>query len=37
MKRFRLSPQAALDVREIWACVAEDSIKAARHVRLQIL
>ena len=37
MKRFRLSPQAALDVREIWAYIAEDRIKAARRVRLQIL
>ena len=36
MKRFKLSPQAARDLREIWAYIAEDSIKAARHVRLQI-
>jgi plasmid stabilization system protein ParE len=37
MKPFRLSPEAARDVREIWAYVAADSIKAARRVRLQIL
>jgi plasmid stabilization system protein ParE len=37
MKRFRLSPEAAQDIREIWAYIADDSIKAARHIRLQIL
>jgi antitoxin ParD1/3/4/toxin ParE1/3/4 len=36
MKPFRLSPEAARDVREIWAYIAADSIKAARRVRLQI-
>jgi len=36
MKRFRLSPEAAHDVREIWVRIAEDSVKAARRVRLQI-
>ncbi len=36
MKRFKLSPEAARDIREIWAYLAQDSIKAARHVRLQI-
>jgi antitoxin ParD1/3/4/toxin ParE1/3/4 len=36
MKRFKLSPEAALDVREIWAYIAENSIEAARRVRLQI-
>ena len=37
MKRFRLSPEAAQDVREIWAYLAVDSIRAARRLRLQIL
>ena len=37
MKRFKLSPEAAQDIREIWAYIAADSIKAARRVRLQIL
>jgi plasmid stabilization system protein ParE len=36
MKRFRLSPEAARDIREIWAYIAENSIEAARRVRLQI-
>ena len=37
MKRFKLSPEAAQDIREIWAYIAADNIKAARRVRLQIL
>jgi len=37
MKRFKLSPEAAQDIREIWVYIAADSIKAARRVRLQIL
>ena len=37
MKRVTLSPEAARDIREIWAFIAQDSIKAARRVRLQIL
>ena len=36
MKRFKLSPEAAQDVRENWAYIAADSVKAARRVRLQI-
>lgn len=36
MKRFRLAPEAAQDVREIWAYIAKDSVRAARKVRLQI-
>ncbi len=36
MKCFRLSPEAARDIREIWAYLAQDSINAARRVRLQI-
>ncbi len=37
MKRFKLSPEAAQDIREIWAYIAADSVKAARRFRLQIL
>jgi len=37
MKRFRLSPEAASDIREIWSYIATDNTKAARRVRLQIL
>ena len=37
MKRFKLSPEAASDVRDIWAYIAEDSIKAARKVRISLL
>lgn len=37
MKRFKLSPQAASDVRDIWAYIAEDSVKAARRVRISLL
>ena len=36
MKRFKLSPEAAIDVRDIWAYIAEDSIKSARKVRLSL-
>jgi antitoxin ParD1/3/4/toxin ParE1/3/4 len=36
MKRFKLSPEAAHDIREIWAYIAADSLKAARRLRLQI-
>ena len=36
MKRFKLSPEAAREIREIWAYIAADSIKAARRLRLQI-
>jgi plasmid stabilization system protein ParE len=36
VKRFKLSPEAAQDIREIWAYIAGDSIKAARRIRLQI-
>jgi plasmid stabilization system protein ParE len=34
VKRFRLSPEAAADVREIWEYIALDSIRSARRVRL---
>ena len=37
MKRFRLAPDAAQDVRAIWSYIAKDNIRAARKVRLQIL
>jgi plasmid stabilization system protein ParE len=36
MKRFKLSPEAASDLHEIWAYIAEDSLKAARKVRLSL-
>ena len=36
MKRFKLSPQAANDVREIWSYLAEHNVRAARRVRLKI-
>jgi plasmid stabilization system protein ParE len=36
MKPFKLSPEAAQDIREIWAYVAADSVRAARRVRLLI-
>lgn len=36
MKRFKLSPEAAADVREIWEYIARDSPRAARRVRLQL-
>lgn len=36
MKRFKLSPEAARDIRGIWAYLAQDSTRAARRVRLQI-
>lgn len=37
MKRFKLSPQAALDIRQIWAYIASDSLPAARRTRIQLL
>lgn len=37
MNRFKLSSEAARDIREIWAYIAEDNVTAARRVRLQIL
>jgi antitoxin ParD1/3/4/toxin ParE1/3/4 len=36
MKRFKLSPEAACDIREIWSYIAADSVKAARKVRLAL-
>ncbi len=36
MKSFKLSPEAASDVRDIWAYIAEDNVKAARNVRLSL-
>jgi toxin ParE1/3/4 len=36
MKRFKLSPEAARDIREIWTYIAQDDIRAARRVRLKI-
>jgi len=36
MRRFRLSPEAASDIREIWAYIAAHRIKAAQRVRLTL-
>lgn len=36
MKRFKLSAEAASDIREIWSYIAADSVKAARNVRLSL-
>lgn len=36
MKRFKLSTEAASDIREIWSYIAADSVKAARKVRLAL-
>lgn len=36
MKRFKLSPEAANDIREIWSYIAADDVKAARKVRLAL-
>ena len=36
MKLFKLSPEAARDIRDIWAYIAEDSIKAAGKIRLNL-
>jgi antitoxin ParD1/3/4/toxin ParE1/3/4 len=35
--RFSLSAEAASDIREIWLFIANDSVRAARKVRLQIM
>jgi plasmid stabilization system protein ParE len=37
MKRFRLSSEAARDIREIRDYIAKDDLRAAGRVRLQIL
>jgi plasmid stabilization system protein ParE len=36
MRRFRLTPEARQDIREIWAYIARDSVHAAGRVRQQI-
>jgi plasmid stabilization system protein ParE len=36
MKRFRLTRQAARDLREIYDYIAADSARAARNVRIQL-
>lgn len=36
MRRFRLSREAAADIREIWEYIAKDSVKIARQVRLSL-
>ena len=37
MKRFTLSPEAARDIRDIWAYIGEGSIPAAGRVRVALL
>jgi plasmid stabilization system protein ParE len=37
MKRFRLSPEAANDINEIWRFIAEHNIDAAERVRAELL
>jgi len=37
MNSFRLSPEAARDIEEIWEYIARDSVRAARRVRLGLL
>ena len=37
MKRFRLSPEAANDIEEIWRFIAGNNIDAAQRVRLELL
>lgn len=37
MRRFKLSPEAAGDIREIWSYIAEENLTAARQVRLKLL
>ena len=36
MKQFQLSPEAASEVREIWSCIAADSVATARRVLLNL-
>ena len=36
MSRFKLSTEAARDIRDIWAYIAEDSFKAAGKVRASL-
>jgi plasmid stabilization system protein ParE len=37
MNSFRLSPEAARDIEEIWDYIARDSVRAARRVRQELL
>ena len=37
MKKFRLSPQAIEDIRDIWRYIADDNIEAAAKVRGNLL
>ena len=37
MNGFRLSPEAARDIEDIWEYIARDSVCAARRVRLGLL
>jgi plasmid stabilization system protein ParE len=37
MKKFRLSPEAANDIDEIWRFIADKNIQAAKRVRQELL
>ena len=37
MNGFRLSPEVARDIEDIWEYIARDSVRAARRVRLGLL
>jgi len=36
MKPFRISPEAAANIREIWEFIAEDNVAAAERVRQEL-
>ncbi len=36
MKRFRISPEAAANISEIWDFIAEDNVAAAERVRQEL-
>jgi len=37
MSQFRLSPEAARDINDLWEYIARDSLRAARRVRQELL
>ena len=37
MSQFRLSPEAARDINDLWEYIARDSVRAARRVRQELL
>ena len=36
MKRFKLSPEAANDIREIWSYIGGEGLRAARGIRVKL-